>query len=91
MSHTVRVSNEIYKTLEEVAARQGLSPEALAEAWLKERVAEERDGATPYSRAWLDGLDDALAQAKAGQGQFVGSTEELLRIIDVPSSTGEPA
>ena len=35
-----------------------------------------------YSRAWLDGLDEALAQDKAGQGVFAGSDEEFFRLLD---------
>lgn len=82
MSHVFQVSDETYKTIEAIAAKQGERPEALAEAWLKERAAEEQDEATPYSAAWLEGLDTALAQAKTGQGRFVGSTDELLHLID---------
>jgi hypothetical protein len=35
-----------------------------------------------YSQAWLDGLDEALAQDEAGQGIFASSGEEFFRLLD---------
>jgi hypothetical protein len=87
MSHALHVSDEFYEAIEAIAAKKGERPEALAEAWLKERATEEQDEATPYSAAWLQGLDAALAQIAAGQGRRVDSADELLRLItgDAPT------
>lgn len=81
MSHALHISDEIYEAIEAIAAKQGERPEALAEAWLKERASEERDEATPYSAAWLQGLDAALAQIAAGQSRRVDNSDDLLRLI----------
>lgn len=88
MSHVFHVSDETYKTIEAIAAKQGERPDAWAEEWLKERAAEEQDEATPYSAAWLEGLDVALAQAQTGQGRVAGSTDELVHLLrgDTPAA-----
>jgi hypothetical protein len=87
MNHALHVSDETYEAIEAIAAKQGERPDALAEAWLKERASEERDEATPYSAAWLQGLDAALAQIAAGQGRKIDSDDELLRLVtgDAPT------
>jgi hypothetical protein len=82
MSHALHVSDETYKAILDIAAKQGERPETLAETWLKERAAEEQGEVTPYSTEWLAGLDEAIAQAGAGQGRFVESTEDLLSIVE---------
>lgn len=82
MSHVLHISDDIYKRLATIASQQGEQPDALAETWLRERVSEEQAEATPCSVAWLKGLEGAIEEAKAGEGRFVGSTTDLLRIVE---------
>lgn len=42
----------------------------------------QKAGKRAYSKTWLDGLDEALAQDKAGQGVSAGSDEEFFRLLD---------
>ena len=42
----------------------------------------QKAGKRTYSQAWLDGLDEALAQDEAGQGVYAGSEEEFFRLLD---------
>ena len=43
MSYVFQVSDETYRAIEAIASGQGQTPEALAEAWLKERVEAESE------------------------------------------------
>lgn len=93
VSHVLHISDEIYQRLAAIASRQGERPEVLAEEWLQERAAEEQAHVTPYSAAWLDGLQVAIEEAAAGKGRIVESTTELLRVVegDMPGVSNERA
>jgi predicted transcriptional regulator len=43
LSYAFQVSDETYRAIEALASGQGQTPEALAEAWLKERVEAESE------------------------------------------------
>ena len=65
MSYVFHVSDETYRAIEAIASGQGQTPEALAEAWLKERVEAERAIAR-QNADWDASLEGTLAQVGLG-------------------------
>jgi predicted transcriptional regulator len=66
VSHIFQVSDETYHAIESLARQQGTTPEALAEALLRERLAE-REAIQRQNAEWEAGLDEALARADRGE------------------------
>ncbi len=87
MSHVLQVSDETYRTIEALARRQGTTPEALAEALLRERLAE-REAVARQNAEWEAGLDEALARAARGENARYHSTETFLAALDQIPSEG---
>ena len=81
MTHAVNVSDEMYRAIEALAREQGTTPEALAEALLRERLAE-REAILRQNALWAVGLDDALARAERGENVRYDSTDALFNALD---------
>lgn len=78
---------QTYKALAKIAEEHELTPEALLQAWLDEKLEEEQEAAS-YDAAfhpdpeWVEGARQAAEQANAGQGKVYHSTEEFLQALD---------
>jgi len=81
LGHVLQVSDETYHTIESLAREQGITPEALAEALLRERLAE-RAAILRQNAEWEAGLDDALARAARGENAHYRTTEEFFGTLD---------
>ena len=81
MSHSVPVSDELYRAIETLARQAGITPEALAETLLKERLAE-REAILRQNAEWAAGLDEALARAARGENLGYHSTDALFAALD---------
>jgi predicted transcriptional regulator len=81
MSHAVQVSDETYEAIETLAQQQGTTPEAIAEALLRERLAE-RQAILRQNEEWGVGLDEALARAARGENVRYEGTEEFFAALD---------
>lgn len=89
MSHAVNVSDETYQVIETLAREQGTTPEQLAEALLKERLAE-RQAILRQNAEWASGLDDALARVARHENPRYDSTEAFFAALDeIPSEGSE--
>jgi hypothetical protein len=81
MSHAVPISDETYKTIEELARQQGVTPEALAEKLMRERLAEGQ--ALAHQNAeWDASLDAALDRAATGANPTYDSADALFDALD---------
>ncbi|HEY8323515.1 MAG: hypothetical protein ACHQ1E_01615 [Ktedonobacterales bacterium] len=81
MSHAIPVSDETYQTIAALAREQGMTPEALTEKLLRERLAERR-AISRQNEEWAAGLDEALARAERGENVCYDSTEALFAALD---------
>lgn len=81
MSQTIQLSDETYRAIEALARQQGVTPEQAAEKLLQERLAE-REAIARQNAEWLEGLDEALAQAARGENRRFESTEEFFAYLD---------
>ena len=81
MSYVFQVSDETYRAIEAVASGQGQTPEALAEAWLKERV-EEESAIARQNADWDASLEETLAQVGQGQTPVYHTTDEFFAALD---------
>ena len=81
MSHAVPISDETYNTIEELARQQGVTPEALAEKLLRERLAE-RQAIARQNAEWEADLDDALKRAASGSNQAYDSADAFFDALD---------
>lgn len=81
MSHSVQVSDELYRALETLARQEGTSLEALAEALLKEHLAE-REAISRQNAEWEAGLGEALARAGRGENPGYHSTDALFAALE---------
>ena len=81
MSHAVKVSDETYEAIETLAQEQGITPEALAETLLRERLAE-RQAILRQNEEWGARLDEAFARAARGENARHESTEEFFAALD---------
>ena len=88
MSHAVPISDETYKTIEELARQQGVTPEALAERLLRERLAE-RQVIARQNAEWEAGLDEALKRAAAGVNPTYDTTGALFDALDRAAENGD--
>jgi len=86
MSHAVPVSDEIYRAIVALAREQGITPEALAEALLRERLAE-RQAIAEQNAEWAAGLDEALARAAHGENVTYDSAEAFFAALDKASES----
>lgn len=88
MSHAVPISDEIYKSIVELARQQGVTPEELAEKLLRERLAERRAIARQNAE-WAAGLDEALGRAASGANPTYDGVEALFAALDGVAENGE--
>ncbi|MEO7002163.1 MAG: hypothetical protein ABI068_10075 [Ktedonobacterales bacterium] len=89
MSHAVYVSDETYRRIETLAQQQGTTPETLAEALLKERLAE-RLSIARQNADWQAHLNEALDRAAHGENTQHADTEAFFAALDaIPSEPAE--
>jgi hypothetical protein len=81
MIYAFHVSDETYRAIEAIASGQGQTPEALVEAWLKERV-EAESAIARQNADWDAHLEETLAQVGQGQTPVYHSTEEFFAALD---------
>ena len=81
MSHDVQVSDEIFRAIETLARAQGMTPQALAEALLRERLAE-RQALLVQNAEWEASLDEALGRAERGENVRYASTDAFFAALD---------
>ncbi|HEV2237894.1 MAG TPA: hypothetical protein VGR57_14640 [Ktedonobacterales bacterium] len=87
MSHVLHLSDEMYQTIAELARTRGTTPEALAEALLRERLAE-RVAIERQNAEWSAGLDEELARAERGENPRHETLEEFFATLD--ATTQQP-
>lgn len=88
MSHAIPVSDETYRTIAALAREQGITPEALTEKLLRERLAE-RQAISRQNEEWAAGLDEALERAKRGENARYASAEAFFAALDYASSSDD--
>jgi hypothetical protein len=79
---------ETYKTIEELARQQGVTPEALTEKLLRERLTE-RLALARQNAEWEADLDEALVRAASGANPTYDSADALFNALDRAAEHGD--